>query len=510
MKNNDNEPASDLPEGWHVSSLMDVADFIRGVTYKTEDAKSYILNGYKAVLRANNFNDVLHLDDLVYVPETNIKTNQNLKIGDILLAISSGSKNIVGKAIFINENIDASFGAFCGVLRPKNIVNKYLGYFFCTSEYRNYVSEASTGVNINNLNRSIFESINIRISPTNEQKRIVAKIDEIFEQVAKVKESLEKSKRLVKQFRKMVLTKAFKGELVPTEAELARREGRDYETASQLLAKIKPSKEKPNTKATTPPTDNETASDLPEGWEYRQLGDISKLTRGPFGGSLKKEIFKDSGYAVYEQNHAIYNQFNEVRYYIDTDKFNEMKRFEINTDDLIMSCSGTIGKIAIVPTNTKKGIINQALLKISPTEKIISKYLKLWLESSIYQNILVDVSKGTAMQNVPAVSILKVIMIPLPRINEQKRIVAKIDELYKYADEIEAQIDFALKRSDTIKQAVLAKAFRGELVLTEAELARREGRDYEPASVLLEKIKSQAKEISEKPQIHKRTNKKGE
>jgi len=90
------------------------------------------------------------------------------------------------------------------------------------------------------------------------------------------------------------------------------------------------------------------------GWEKRKLGEVCSFVRGPFGGSLKKNIFKKTGYAVYEQQHAIYDQFDEVRYFIDENKFNEMKRFELAPGDLIMSCSGTMGKIAIVPNGVKK------------------------------------------------------------------------------------------------------------------------------------------------------------
>src|SRR5690606_11385888 len=114
-------------------------------------------------------------------------------------------------------------------------------------------------------------------------------------------------------------------------------------------------------------------------WEKRKLVEVCNFVRGPFGGSLKKNIFKSDGYAVYEQQHAIYNQFEDIRYFIDENKFNEMKRFELKSGDLIMSCSGTMGKIAIVPENIKRGIINQALLKLTPSPKKISTvFLKLW------------------------------------------------------------------------------------------------------------------------------------
>ena len=81
-------------------------------------------------------------------------------------------------------------------------------------------------------------------------------------------------------------------------------------------------------------------------------------------------------FAVYEQQHAINNQFENIRYFIDKDKFSEMQRFELKSGDLIMSCSGTMGKIAIAPENIKPGIINQALLKLTTTEKIDANYLK--------------------------------------------------------------------------------------------------------------------------------------
>jgi type I restriction enzyme M protein len=96
------------------------------------------------------------------------------------------------------------------------------------------------------------------------------------------------------------------------------------------------------------------------------LDEVCNFVRGPFGGSLKKEIFKSSGYLVYEQFHAINNDFTFGRYYIDEAKFNEMKRFEVFPNDILISCSGTMGKIAIVPDGNIKGIINQALLKLTP------------------------------------------------------------------------------------------------------------------------------------------------
>ena len=155
------------------------------------------------------------------------------------------------------------------------------------------------------------------------------------------------------------------------------------------------------------------------------MGDICHFVRGPFGGSLKKEIFTTSGYAVYEQQHAIYGDF-KFRYFVDEKKYEEMKRFAISPGDLIMSCSGTMGKIAIIPDNAPAGIINQALLKLTPMPNINNKYLKYCFEDSISSQMNAD-ARGGAIKNVASVSELKEIEVQVPTIEEQARIVSILD-----------------------------------------------------------------------------------
>jgi type I restriction enzyme S subunit len=194
-------------------------------------------------------------------------------------------------------------------------------------------------------------------------------------------------------------------------------------------------------------------------WEKKKLGDICNFVRGPFGGSLKKNIFKSDGYAVYEQQHAIYDQFDDIRYFIDEKKFNEMKRFELNSGDLIMSCSGTMGKIAIVPEKIKKGIINQALLKLSPSKKVSNVFLKLWMQSENFQDSLKEYSGGAAIQNVASVSILKQIEIPLPPLPEQQRIVAIIYEAFAAIAKVKANAEQNLKNAKELFDVYLHKYY---------------------------------------------------
>jgi type I restriction enzyme S subunit len=191
----------------------------------------------------------------------------------------------------------------------------------------------------------------------------------------------------------------------------------------------------------------------------KKLGDVCHFVRGPFGGSLKKSCFKSNGNAVYEQQHAIYNQFNKIRYFVDDEKFEEMKRFELKSGDLIMSCSGTMGKVAIVPDGIKKGIINQALLKLTPSKDLDVKYLRYWMSSNDFQESLAKYTVGAAIKNVASVKILKQIEAPLPLLEEQKQIVALLDEAFIAIDQAKANIEKNIVNAKELFQSKLNAIF---------------------------------------------------
>ena len=175
------------------------------------------------------------------------------------------------------------------------------------------------------------------------------------------------------------------------------------------------------------------------GVEMKTLGEVCDFIRGPFGGALKKDIFVSNGYAIYEQQHAIYGVWN-FRYFIDENKYNQMKRFKVEAGDILMSCSGTMGKTSIVPYNYKEGIINQALLKLSTKDDISNKYLKLFMDSQLFQDALKGKTAGGAIQNVASVSVLKDLTIPLPPLPEQQCIVSILDTFEASIQNLEAQL----------------------------------------------------------------------
>ena len=169
-------------------------------------------------------------------------------------------------------------------------------------------------------------------------------------------------------------------------------------------------------------------------WPVAKLGDVCYFKRGPFGGSLKKEIFVRDGYAIYEQSHAISQDFSSFRYFINEDKYQEMKHFMVRPKDIIMSCSGTMGRAAIVPDDAPPGIINQALLRLHVTDQILTPFLKLWMDSAKFQQSIEKVTFGAAIRNVASVKTLKALMIPLPPLPIQQTIVAQMEDEQSIVD----------------------------------------------------------------------------
>ena len=196
-------------------------------------------------------------------------------------------------------------------------------------------------------------------------------------------------------------------------------------------------------------------------WEVKKLGEVTVFKRGPFGGSLKKEIFVERGYKVYEQKNVINNDFTIGNYFINEKKYREMIDFAIHPSDLIISCSGTIGKVVKVPEKVHPGIINQALLKITPLKNIIiGDFLKFVIETSVIQERLTANTRGSAIRNVASVKEIKRIKIPLPPIEEQRKIVEKLSAVQNYKKKLIAQ----KQKLQELFESVLNKSMKGELV----------------------------------------------
>ncbi len=198
-------------------------------------------------------------------------------------------------------------------------------------------------------------------------------------------------------------------------------------------------------------------------WEKKKLFDILKskgegIKRGPFGGALKKEIFKNSGFAIYEQKNAIYDN-QHFRYFIDEEKYNEMIGFAVKQGDIIMSCSGTIGKLSLIPEDAKIGIINQALIRFRTNNTILNTYFLIYMRSQYMQKKILESNPGSAITNLIPVKELKLLNFPLPNINEQQ----KIGEFFSKLDQQIELEEQKLEKLEEQKKGYMQKVFSQEL-----------------------------------------------
>jgi type I restriction enzyme, S subunit len=203
------------------------------------------------------------------------------------------------------------------------------------------------------------------------------------------------------------------------------------------------------------------------------MGDKGYI-RGPFGSALKRAELKENGIPVYEQQHAI-DGVRTFRYFVDDDKYSELRRFTVEPNDLIISCSDTVGRISVIRADDPKGIISQALLILRPdVEKVLPYYLYYFLTSKVGAQELINASHGAVQLNIAPRNIVEKIPVPLPaEIEIQQQIVRQLKV-------IDDKIDINHRINQTL-EAMAQAIFRSWFVdfdPVKAKIAaRQEGRD---------------------------------
>ena len=318
----------------------------------------------------------------------------------------------IGKPIIIDENT-RDFGSFVslGFFRKKNndYSLEYLKYWMNSQLFEKQVKQNVKGVAQINLNTGWLKEFIVPKKSINEQIIIINKLNIIQEIIDIRKKQIEELDDLVKS--KFV----------------------------EMFGTVKDNKY--NTKTLVEVTKKERNS----------------IKRGPFGGSLKKDDFVECGYLVYEQRHAIHNDFEYEKYYITEEKYKEMEMFKVEPKDLIISCSGvTLGRIAEVPQNAKKGIINQALLKITLDSNVMNNvYFIYHFKSNEVQEKLFSFSRGSGIPNFPSMNEVKKIKYVCPPIELQN----KFAYFVKQIDKQKLEIQKSLEETQKLQESLMNKYF---------------------------------------------------
>ena len=397
------------------SKIKDICEITNGYAFKSD---RYVTDEGARVIRITNVQKgkVVDNDPKLY-PFSDLSNLDTYKIyeGDILMSLT-GNVGRVGK--FPKELLPAYINQ--RVCRVKscsdNLLENYLFHFLNSDIFENDAIRNSAGAAQLNLSTKWVSEYEIPLPPLPQQQKIANILD---------------AADALKQNDKALIVK--------------------YDELTQALF----------LDIFGDPVSN------PKGWEIKNIEQIAKsgkgsIKRGPFGGALKKEIFVEDGYLVYEQFHALNNDFSRSRYFIDENKFNELKGFEVHPNDIIISCSGVyLGKLAIVPNGARKGIINQALLKITLDEsKMKNDFFVFLFSHKNFREKYFDANRGAGIPNFPPMSEFKKFPFITPPMKLQEQFVERVAVI----EEQKAIAQKSLEKSEDLFNSLLQKAFKGELV----------------------------------------------
>jgi type I restriction enzyme S subunit len=340
---------------------------------------------------------------------------------------------------------------------PKHIEWKFIWQYLQTVEYQ--LIKIGKGLGVSNISADDIESLLFKLPPLNEQRLIVEKIEKLLHKVNICKERFDKIPAILKRFRQSVLAAACSGQLTADWGQ-----------------------------------DKPCSDTLPASWKWIQLENLlpkGGIFDGPFGSNLKTSDYTESGVRVIRLENIGHLEFyKDKKSFIGKEKYKTLTKHTVRENDIIFASfiadEIRVCKLPNLPTNT---IAKADCFCIRPQKELVNTtYLTYQLASRESYNALADYVHGATRPRINTSQLrkLNVRLCPLP---EQQEIVRRVDDLFKKADEIEARYAKAKAFVDKLTQSILAKAFRGELVPQDP--------NDEPASVLLEKIKTEKGRLDE-------------
>ena len=393
-----------------VTTVGDVSEQVRGVSYAKSEASDVLQPGYSPILRANNISENgLLLDALVFVPDAKISQKQRIAPNDVIVAASSGSLSVVGKTAQAREGFEGGFGAFCKVLRPRPAVDPhYFGHYFRTSRYRHVISRLAAGANINNLRNEHLDNLQIPLPPLDEQKRIAGILDAADALRAKRREALAQLDTLLQS------------------------------TFLDIFGD---------------PVTN------PMGWEMVNGGRVSR--RLTVGIVVKPaSYYQPTGVPAIRSLNVRTNKIEiaSLVYVSAEDNEGRLKKTRVWKDDVLLVRSGQPGTAAVVPAELD-GVNAIDILILTPDQHVAHPvYLSNYYNSAGGKRMVLGAQRGQIQKHLNLGS-LRSAPIPLPPLNLQHRFAAIVAAIEQQKATQRAHLD----ELDTLFASLQSRAFRGDL-----------------------------------------------
>ena len=474
-----------LSSNWVWTRLGDITEKNQyGYTAKAEN------NGEIKYLRITDIQD----NKVIWknVPYCNIDKKDlekfKLKENDIVVTRTGAT---TGKSFLIETiNCDAVFASYLIRVRAVKGLPKYLWSYMKTNLYWHQITEFSSGIAQSGVNAQKLENLLFPLPPLEEQKRIVEKLDSLFEKIQKIKEIIEEVKEKTTLRREAILSKAFSGELTE------KWRGKNHtENARELLVKIndeklklwedeckkaedegrkKPAKPKLKTIDEMLVEAEEEPYKLPNNWVWTRLGDITNVVSGGTPSTSKEEYYNGNIPWITPKDLSNYKEkyiLNGARN-ITEEGLKKSSAVLLPINSVLMSSRAPIGYVVI---NKKEVSTNQGFKSFTPSISYIPEYLYHYLKKS--KNYLESIATGTTFKELSGDKAKKIIF-PLPPLEEQKEIVRVLDKIFEEENRISELISLENK-IEILEKTILDRAFRGELGTG--------NNDDEPAIELLKK-----------------------
>ncbi|PKG52341.1 restriction endonuclease subunit S [Olleya sp. 1-3] len=432
-----------LPNNWIVTEIGNICLIGDGNHSGKYPKKEEMLSEGIPFIRGVNFKKgIVSMKDMLYIsPEKHEQLRKgHLKKGDVLCA----NRGMIGKVAMLPDSFEkANLNSQLAWFRCiDKVQSKLLYYQLQDVNVTDQMNNLTTGTALKQLPIGNVKKIKLKIPPLPEQQRIVAKLDELFGYLDTLKTRLNNIPQILKNFRQAVLTQAVTGKLTE-----------EWRVGKEL-----------------------------EEWSIVNLKDITtKIGSGstPRGGS---ESYKEEGIPLVRSMNIHFNGIKSKGLaFIDEEQAERLKNVIIQENDILLNITGaSIGRVCIAEKSIVGGRVNQHVTIIRLNDDNSPEYVNMYLASSLIQNYIFNENYGVTRQALTKTQTQN-LEINIPPKEEQTEIVKRVEHLFAKADAIEAQYQSLKTKIDNLPQAILAKAFKGELI---AQLDTDGS-----AKVLLEEIK---------------------
>jgi len=468
----------EIPIDWVWSTMDDIADVIGGGTPMTKDPTNFDggtipwltpadLSGYTA-------KHIGHGKRNITKKGLNTSSARMMPAGSVLFT----SRAPIGYVAIAINDICTNQGFKSFILKSNDIIPDYV--YWWIKGNKNLAESYASGTTFLELSGAKAKQIPIPIAPLDQQKRIVTEIEKQFSRLDEAVANLKRVKANLKRYKTAVLKAAVEGCLVETEAELARRKGRSYETGTQLLKRILETrrrqwlactdqrkagrKSKGKYKEPAAP-DTADLPELPEGWVWAKFEQVTERVTKGSSPNWQGFDYCDKGIPFVRSQNVGWGVTDLTDIAFLSPAFNEVeKKSVLREGDVLLNIVGaSIGRAAIAPNTVDGGNVNQAVAVIRLLGFGVSNhFVLLYLLSAQTQRRIHSEKVDVARANY-SLEDIREMPLALPPEGEQQRIADEVDRRLSLVCEIETQVDANLQRAERLRQSILKKAFSGQL-----------------------------------------------